>query len=314
MAPSRDTSYKVYTPLVPPTPVRIVTDLLVDATQPAINPSNENSSQREPLQLTQPVRIALPQLASSGAAFLTSQSPIKSSSILPEMPTAEISPIKSRTRSEKNSNLLTVGVKTGLEKQFQEALVVKDAEINFLKGYIMQLQSQMVLQRVYCGRVCRQLMAKEDKAAKKGKKGGRIAGDGAPRLLTGSAFFKLVADHEAAKEAEAVEKDSRKQKKLEYTAQVAEWTRREGERGKRNEEGVVRWQAAVEDWNTRRQEAKAARLKVKEWEKENPKPKKTAPESFEKATPKPKMKKANDSDEDGQDSDWTDDSSDEDKA
>ncbi|KAF8963852.1 hypothetical protein BDZ97DRAFT_1818220 [Flammula alnicola] len=33
MAPSRETSYKVYTPIVPSTPVRIVTDLLVDAIQ-----------------------------------------------------------------------------------------------------------------------------------------------------------------------------------------------------------------------------------------------------------------------------------------
>ena len=45
MAPSRDSSYKVFTPIVPPTPVRIVTDLLVDAIQAPISQSNENMPQ-----------------------------------------------------------------------------------------------------------------------------------------------------------------------------------------------------------------------------------------------------------------------------
>jgi hypothetical protein len=46
-----------------------------------------------------------------------------------------------------------------------------------------------------------------------------------------------------------------------------------------------------------------AKKKVKEWEKENPKPKKTDSEFYEKATPKPKMKKTIEEDEEG---DWTD--------
>jgi DDE superfamily endonuclease len=37
MAPSHDTSYKVFTPVIPSTPIHIVSDLLVDAVQPGIN-------------------------------------------------------------------------------------------------------------------------------------------------------------------------------------------------------------------------------------------------------------------------------------
>jgi len=147
MAPSRDSSYKIFTPIVPPTPVWIVTDLLVDAVQAPISRSNKNSPQGQEAALTLPVHIAIPQLASSDAQFLISQSPIKSSSILPEMTAVEISPVKQCTQPRKK-DLLTSEVKTQLEKHLQEELVVEDAKITYLKGYILQLQSQMVLQCV----------------------------------------------------------------------------------------------------------------------------------------------------------------------
>ncbi|KAF8963853.1 hypothetical protein BDZ97DRAFT_1624074, partial [Flammula alnicola] len=133
---------------------------------------------------------------------------------------------------------------TRLEKQFQEELAVKDAKIKYLKGYVMQLQSQMILQQVYCARVRRQLRAKENKLARNGKRGGKVMGDGEGRLLTGSVVFDLVDKHEAARDAEAAERESRKQRKLDYTAEMAEWTRKEEKRLKRNEGGLVRWKAA----------------------------------------------------------------------
>jgi len=304
MAPSRDSSYKIFTPIVPSTPVRIVTDLLVDAVQAPISRSNENSPQGQEAALTLPVRIAIPQLASSDAQFLISQSPIKSSSILPEMTAVEISPVKQRTQPHKK-DLLTSEVKTQLEKHLQEELVVKDAKITYLKGYILQLQSQMVLQRVYCARVRRQLKAKEKKLEKKGKRSGRITGEKG-QLLTGSAVFNLVDEYETARDVEAAEREARKQKNLDFAAELAEWTKEEEKRVKRNEEGIVRWQAALDDWNNRKKKAKAARRKVKEWEKKNPKPKKTDPEYHEKAVPKPKKKKNNEENDKEQESNWTD--------
>ncbi|KDR81060.1 hypothetical protein GALMADRAFT_207931 [Galerina marginata CBS 339.88] len=221
------------------------------------------------------------------------------------MPTAEISPVKQRGNKKENTDLHTIEVKTWLERRFQEELVVKDAEIKHLKGYILQLQSQMVLQRVYCAQVRRQLKAKEKKAEKKGKQGGRILGDGQGRLLTGSVVFKLVDEHEAAKDAEAAEKEARQQRKLDYDAEVAEWAEQEERRVKRNQEGSVRWAAAVEAWKERKKQAKAEG--IKDWEKENRIPKKTDPEFFQKATQKPKMKKAIELEQElKQEGNWTD--------
>ena len=322
MAPSQDTSYKVYTPIVPPTPIRIVTDLLVNAIQPAINQSDKNPLSREKevehtsvehtSHQSYPVQIALPQLASTEAQFLVSQSPIKSSSKLPEMSTAEISPVKKHapTPKAKDLDLLTVKVKTQLERQLQDELVVKEARIKYLKGYVLQLQSQMILQRVYCARVRRQLKAKEKKVEKKEKKGGRLMGDGDGKLLTGSAFFGLVDEYEAARDNEVAAKEARKQRRLDYETELEEWNNQEEARIRRNEDGVIRWEAAVDDWKARKQAAKSARKKVKEWEKENPKPKKTDPEFYEKATPRPKMKKTIE-EEDDNEGDWTDEEEDE---
>jgi hypothetical protein len=93
MPPSRDTSHKVFTPVVSPTPVRIVSDLLVDAVQGNVNAKDHTSSTLI-VSPARPIQIAIPQLTSSDAGFLTSNSPIKSSSQPPDLPTMEISPIK----------------------------------------------------------------------------------------------------------------------------------------------------------------------------------------------------------------------------
>lgn len=156
MAPSCDTSYKVFTPVVPPTPVQIVSDLLVDATQPAIRTRDEPAESMVIVSPLQPVQIAIPQLASSDARYLTSISPVKSSSQPPDLPTFEISPIKyprnvdGRERREH-------------QVMNQEVLMAKEAQINLLKGQLLQLQATMVLQRLYCACFWRQLLAKEAK-------------------------------------------------------------------------------------------------------------------------------------------------------
>jgi len=102
LAPSRETSNKLNLPIVPPTPVRIVTDLIVDVTQPVpengheASASGSRSGSRTLLNSPHaPVRIALPQLKSTTAAFAVSESPVKSSSNPPpvEAVAMEISPI-----------------------------------------------------------------------------------------------------------------------------------------------------------------------------------------------------------------------------
>ena len=61
MAPSRDTSYKIFTPIIPPTPVQIVTDLLVDAVLPSIDPNpNQPPDTGTRIGSSLPVCLAIP--------------------------------------------------------------------------------------------------------------------------------------------------------------------------------------------------------------------------------------------------------------
>jgi len=74
--------------------------------------------------------------------------------------------------------------------------------------------------------------------------------------------FNLVDEYETARDVEAAEREACKQKNLDFAAELAEWTKEEEKRVKRNEEGIVRWQAALDDWNNQKKEAKAARREM----------------------------------------------------
>ncbi|KDR85854.1 hypothetical protein GALMADRAFT_218923 [Galerina marginata CBS 339.88] len=234
----------------------------------------------------------------------------------------EISPVKRGSKPRigiKNTNdkdLTTIPVKSAVEKRLQEALVAKTAEANFFRGRVIQLQSAMVLQRVYCGRIRRQLYAKERKAERNGKKGrkDKIEGDGLGRLLTDDAFFEVVVAHEAAIEAEQREKEARINNKARHEAEVAEWAENVKQRKVRNKERENQFETALQQWNAAKAVAKAARIKIKDWEVDHPKPKKRDPEyAPEPAIPKPKLKDIVDAEAEndrGSDDDpdsWTDD-------
>lgn len=313
MAPSRDTAFKVFTPIVPPTPVRVITDLLVDALQPEAVSDNQETQLITP---TRPLRTAIQELGKSRVGFLTSSSPIKSTSEPPDLMTTAISPIKQRSRcSPANNNIvnpLTMNVQTPTEKYLQEALIAKQSQVDFLKGRVMQLQSIMVLQRMYCGRVRRQLGAKELKG-KKGKKGGKLHADGLPRLLTDDQFFQLVKEHDEDAAREKAEKAERQKAREDRDLAVEIWKKGEEERKQRNEEKSDAWKAAVAEWELEKAEAKAAGEKVKDWTLENPKPKKNDAEfKAEPAVPRPKLASLGeegldgDVDEDEDEQEWTD--------
>jgi len=174
-----------------------------------------------------------------------------------------------------------------------EALSAKQAEVDFAKGWILQLQATMVLQRLYCGRVRRQLAAKEIKEGVRAKKkGGKLLGDGLPHLLTDDEFFEKVKAHWEAAEAAEVEREARKQQRQDQATEVENWKKQEEERKKRNQGLEVKWKGAVEEWERRKAEAKASGRKIKDWSLENPRPKKNDPEfKQEGAIPKPVLKK-----------------------
>ena len=175
LAPSRDTSFRHFSPVEPPRDVRIMTELMADVLQPVVSRKDgeDTESQNEPSNShrdTFPIRAVLPEFSVSETGYLASQLPIKSSFNPPHLSTIPISPIKCRVSSKsynKEDSLLTMMVSTPLEKALQEALIAKDSEAKYYKAQAAQIQSAMVLQRLYCQRVHRQLEAKEQKVAKK---------------------------------------------------------------------------------------------------------------------------------------------------
>ena len=110
------------------------------------------------------------------------------------MPTFEISPVKHHAKAA-----ATMAQPTQID-DLTQALEVANAQLDMMKGQVLQLQATMVLQCMYCSYVRQQLGAKETKDSKNGGKGKKLD-ENLPPLLTGSAFFNRVKQQEAAAEA-----------------------------------------------------------------------------------------------------------------
>ena len=83
------------------------------------------------------------------------------------------------------------------------------------------------------------------------------------------------------------------------------------ERKKCNEGLQKKWEKAVEKWGSSKTEAKVDGVKLKDWMKDHPKPKRQDPEfAAEKPLPKPKMRKINKGEAEEEEDEalqWTDD-------
>jgi hypothetical protein len=221
-----------------------------------------------------------------------SKSPIKSSMKLPKIHPLQLSPIKHqgpRARRTTINDLISAKTTTFFEENLQVALIAKVEETAILQSQILELQAGMVLQRIYCAQLHRQLNTKETKETK-GKKGGRrFLNDGLARLLTSDDLYAAIKAHEEELEEEECAQAAKRDAKALYVQELAKWTKDEEEQKKRNEEGMLRWQVEVAEWTAERQRVKARKEKLKQLETTNPKPKKA---NFqEKSAPHPKMQK-----------------------
>ncbi|KAJ7710177.1 hypothetical protein B0H16DRAFT_1344260 [Mycena metata] len=193
-----------------------------------------------------PVRNAITNLRSSSAAFLVSSSPIQSSSEPPRLPPIEISPEKAR-----NIFLLSVEPTTVLEGELQAALRREQDRNQVQKRQLVAMQSALVLNGAYIDLVRGQLEAQEKKTREK-KKGGRLVGDGLPRLLTTREFVKRVAEFEqqAAEKAEGLKE--RKANREEKSEATKAWKALDDERKERNKEIKREWAIRVTEWEVER--------------------------------------------------------------
>ncbi|KAJ8085493.1 hypothetical protein PM082_004309 [Marasmius tenuissimus] len=290
MAPSKETSSQGSLPVPKPTPVRIVSDMILGVDErarkraaelsPPVTPSRQRVNQRlrvesntpapelprmggipDPFQT--PVKNGISALRGTSVSFLLTKSPIcASSAALPEFPTIQLSPMNSTQNPALDGPPVTLR-----EEELLRAYRALQRKYESLKEKAVLLQSAMVLNTIYCDCLREQLTA-QDEAKKQTKSNKRLMGDGMPRLLTSEAFVKRVEDFTVAVEdfTAAVEEKERLRKEKKLTqAEVAE-VRKEykglvAQRKKENEQAHDLWIADLELWNEEKKKGKATRRK-----------------------------------------------------
>ncbi|KAJ3526256.1 hypothetical protein NMY22_g10234 [Coprinellus aureogranulatus] len=286
LAPSKESSHEVITPVVPPTPVRIMTDYILDAlplaslpeesdTPPdSPTPSHANTSLPRTAIETR-THIAMNELRGTSAGFLFESTPIESTAEPPDLPAIPISPVKKGKGQDSVEDLLVQESDNPLVKGLQRALEEERAKSAFYKRQTINLQSAMVLQRVYCRKLRLQLKVKEEKSKKRSNRKLKKAGLG--RVITDDDFFKEVTEQREAEKAEERLKELRKSAQERHAEAVEAWEAEESKRVEKNDQRKEEWERAKVLWEEQKEEAKAAGTKVKDWVATHPKPKRADP-------------------------------------
>ena len=192
---------------------------------------------------------ALHDLPDTDVGFLYSGQPVKSTSKLPPLPTAFISPCKPH-----NTDLLLMTATTDMEQQLQQALREANDRDMHRKDTVAGLQSAAVLQGKYCEVVHSQLAGNEEK--KQGTRKGKLVGDGLPRVLTDSVFIGRVIEQEENQVREAAEKEARKVTRMTRKAELDAWIIAKGVRTEANLVLVAGWKVEVAGWEQKRAQMK----------------------------------------------------------
>ena len=140
-------------------------------------------------------------------------------------------------------------------------MALREAEVReaHFKGVFAGLQGAALLQGRYCDTLQSQLAAQEEKS--KGKKKGKLVGDGLPRLLTDQDFIMRVQNHEDAQEQQAVALETRKANREVRAEAMKEWKKADAERKERNDEIKARFKEELKQWDTECDRAKRAKQK-----------------------------------------------------
>jgi hypothetical protein len=271
MAPSIETSCQSFLPLVPSTPIRYINNVFNELSRPPQPENGQGETHLAPKNDT-PTRLvhiaaaaALHDLPDTAAGFLYAGQPIQSTSELPPLPTALISPHKPH-----HTNLLLMTATTDMERKLQQALLEANNRNMHQKGLITGLQSATVLQGKYCEMVQSQLAGDEEK--KKGTKRGRLMGDGLPKLLTDADFIARVAEHEENQVKEVAEKEARKLTRTTCKAELEAWVVAKAVRTEANQKLVDGWKLEVAGWEQKQLKMKN-NGKSHGWGKAPPRPK-----------------------------------------
>ena len=261
LAPSQPLSSTGVLPLEPPSPIRVMQDMIhrqlarCSAQAQATN-YQENAPTAMPLipqheRGMSPAHIAVTELASTSASFLVSSSPMESSSHIPKYQLYHFSPLKRHY-----SDILSQTPSTELEKELQDALRECENCDWERKHAMINVQAMVILQGAYVERNQQQLQEYEVRKKRKSL-GTQVLGDGMPKLLTANKVVQLVEDNEKRVAQEKAEKEERKRQREEHGKVLAEWKKAEEERKARNEELRRKHHEAVRAWEAERDSAKS---------------------------------------------------------
>ncbi|KAJ7116134.1 hypothetical protein C8R43DRAFT_902513 [Mycena crocata] len=236
------------------------------------------------------MRTAVDSLGSTSASFLTSSSPLKSTSVPPAFKPYTISPIKSQSRY---SHLFNEAPKTTREAELMLALQESEGRDNARKRSMLEMQALTMLAGMYNERAQSQLQATEER--KRRKTGNRKRGDGTAKYYSGDDFYKLCVDDEQRKLDEVAEKEKRQAGREAYAQKLATWQQANDVIRARNAERRKEFAADVAAWEVEKTAAKAAKCRPG-WAKP-----KIADYGIEVLLPKPKKKEQEEQEDNSED-------------
>ncbi|KAJ7729907.1 hypothetical protein B0H16DRAFT_1469782 [Mycena metata] len=276
MAPSLESSSRATLPIPQSSPIKAMSSMIVDyldyqKIQTAPRDEDDDALTQAPSSPTPRTsapaplfaRAAVDSLSRTSGSFLTTSSPLKSTSAPPAFKPFTISPIKSTSRY---APLLLREVLSAREQELVDALREADARDTARKLSMIEMQAGVLLAGMYSTRAQTQLQAQETKTTKKKKGGRRKMGDGKAKYFTGEDFFRMAQQDALDKEEEEANKERRKVDKESRAGVLADWQAMNNAIRDRNEAKKVTFTADVVAWEAERDEAKAEKRR-KEWDK-----------------------------------------------
>ncbi|KAF8597410.1 hypothetical protein BDV93DRAFT_452969 [Ceratobasidium sp. AG-I] len=194
-------------------------------------------------------------LASTPYAFLVEDSAITSDEApVPPLAHSSITPLDPGLES-----LTTEEPATEREAKLQNALAFMLERDRKREEAERVAIATMVLQDLYCTRLKRQLMGREEKG---NEESGRLMEDGMPAVLTDDAFYGRVVDKREKRQQEEDRQQDTANAKEKYRQAMHKWSLEDRERVKKNKLAAEQWKEDVKRWTIERDVARVAGRRV----------------------------------------------------
>lgn len=258
LAPSKETSTKSYLPIAPSTPVKILANALQRMSTQLSDNGDEEHSVNSSSSTQEDLETIIKQLAETSLSKLVSSTPMNSQTDLRHATAHTISPIKKSRTSITNIHPTTTN-----EVLLLAALHDAEAANAALKKRVIALQASNILNEMYCAKIRSQLAHQESKK-QAGNNGGKILGDGLPRLLSGDVFYERVVQFEEAQTRAAAEKRTRTEERKRHAEALADWKKLEDARKAENKARREHYHEALKIWESEKARAKEEKWKLTE--------------------------------------------------